>query len=439
MTTPNDAGHAVEESTVVSAADESAKRFAADGALLLVANGLAGLLFLLVHAVLGRWMDGVDYALVVSLLGLLNVLSVGGNALQLAMARATAGRAARTDAWSSLARSGLGRMVRLLPLLLLAWCGVAWLLRPHLAGASATAPFAALVLLGVIAALRLIVPLAQGLLQGLRRFGWIAAAAIGGAVTRLTAAVVVAAASGGVTAVLGAFVAGATATLALSLWPVRDRLRAPSSGATTNDGPDDAAVWRYALRVGAGQIALFTLMNVDLVLAPRLLAGDALAAYGKAAVLARAVIFLPLPVVGAMVPRAAVSARRGLVGAPLLFVLGVGALLALVAATWPTLLLQLLYGAGTEPAAADLLARMVWAVLPLAAIEVALPWLWARGRTGGVISLAVPVSLYVAVLLAGDLVAGDPARLVGAVAAASLGCLLWLVLAARVESRWVGS
>ncbi|MEM8997497.1 MAG: hypothetical protein AAGF23_22115, partial [Acidobacteriota bacterium] len=176
-------------------------RFAADGALLIVANGLAGLLFLAVHVVLGRSMDGVDYAALVSLIGLLNVLSVGSNALQVAMARFTAGVDAASAA--RLSRRVFGRVARLTPAALLLWLAASFALRGLLDAPSVLA----LWLLGLGASLQLFTPLAQGLLQGQRLFGWLAAAALAGAGARLAWAGAVAASGGRVSAALLAFVA----------------------------------------------------------------------------------------------------------------------------------------------------------------------------------------------------------------------------------------
>ncbi|MEM8964296.1 MAG: hypothetical protein AAGD38_22615, partial [Acidobacteriota bacterium] len=96
--------------------------------LLIVANGLAGLFFLLVHVVLGRWMSGTDYALLVSLIGLLNVLSVGANSLQLTVARFTAARP-EPDAWRGPLLHGARRLAFWIVPLVLGWSVVSLWLR----------------------------------------------------------------------------------------------------------------------------------------------------------------------------------------------------------------------------------------------------------------------------------------------------------------------
>lgn len=397
---------------------DSAGRYAADGLLLILANGLAGLFFLLVHVVLGRSMDGKDYAILVSLIGLLNVLSVGANALQLTVARFTADRlSVTTDAWHRLARplalwSGPA---------LLAWCVVAWLFREALG----TPPYAALVVLGVIAGLQLFVPLAQGLLQGLRLFTWIASAAVVGGLVRWLTAWGIAVLGGGVTEVLGAFVLSALAALAVCLWPLRRRLRLKPSDAPASV---EAPIYSYYWKVVAGQIALFTLMNADLVFAPRLL-GEAVAPYSKAAILARTAIFLPLPIVAAMFPRAVASRSWRVLLGPLFLVLGVSITLAVIASTWPREVLAIMFGS-FEEGAPQILGAYVWATIPLALIEVVLPWLWARDRLFTVISLTFPVLLFVAWLLR---MPADALAIVSTLGTAAWLSLIWLAAAEGIR------
>ena len=264
----------------------------------MVANGVAGLLYLLVHVVLGRKLDGLEYASFVSLVGLLNVLGLGATALQLTLARFTAEAEGNPSFWTALIRRafrgglwwGLAAWV--------GWSLLALGLVDHLQAPS----WWALVLLGLTAVLQLLGPLVNGALQGLRRFGWMATSSIAGAGTRLTTAGLIAMAGGGATQVLVAFVAGAAAALGAGLWPLRRLLAsAPSSEEASIILPGQD-IRRYFLWVILGQGALFLLINADLVLAARLLSGDALAAYGKAAMLARVVVFLPLPLVIAMFP-----------------------------------------------------------------------------------------------------------------------------------------
>ncbi|MEM1205015.1 MAG: hypothetical protein AAGN66_17425 [Acidobacteriota bacterium] len=403
---------------------DSTRRFAADGLLMIGANGTAALLYLLVHVALGRRLPGVDYAVLVSLLGLLNILGIGAAALQTTLARYIA-LAAQDDGddgglWLAVTRRALRRAgLWALPAAGL-WCLATPWLRDALGAPSAWA----LVLLGATAALQLFQPLVQGSLQGLRRFGALAGSSMAGAATRLLAAVTVVYLGGGVTAALWAFVLGALVALAVACWPLRNALRGAESPGTPDF--DSGPIYRYLGLALVGQAALYGLMNADLVLAPRLLQGETLAAYSKAAMLARTVVFLPLPLVIAMFPRAVVSGRRRILAGTMAAAAALAAVPATLVALWPGVFLAWMYGA-VEPQAPALLRQYVWAMLPLLLVEVAVPYLWARRQPWAVVALVLPMLLYASALTR---LPDRPEAMIQGVAAAGTLFLLWLLAAA---------
>lgn len=385
------------------------QRFALDGLLMIAANGAAGLCYLLVHVVLGRRMDGLEYASLVALIGLLNVLSLGGTALQVVLARFTAESelAGRSQLWMTALRRALERGLFWGLGALALWALLAWPLVEPLAAPS----WIALILLGLTAGLQLTAPLVHGALQGLRRFGWLAASSLAAAGGRLSVATLIAYLGGGATWAMIAFVAGAAAALGVGLWPLRRPLRRPlrskdwdvdadSSTFPAVDLPT-ADLWRELWIVVLGQGALFLLINGDLILSARVLEGPELEAYGKAAMLARIVVFLPLPLVIAMFPRAAVSAHRGLLLGPLAVVTAVALTAAGLVYGLPDLLLGWMYGDAVAPVSAEAaeLARLyALAAVPLVWVEVLMPYLWARRRARGALLLWLPAAFYLVVL-----------------------------------------
>ena len=103
-----------------------------DGVLMTVSNAVAGGLFLATHMVVGRSLEGVDYALLVALLGLLNVLGVPQATLQLVVARfaaepatgepmGTAAAWVRLLRWSVRQVTWVGAVAMVLWLLCLPW------------------------------------------------------------------------------------------------------------------------------------------------------------------------------------------------------------------------------------------------------------------------------------------------------------------------------
>ncbi|MCX7819830.1 MAG: hypothetical protein N2652_11600 [Kiritimatiellae bacterium] len=398
---------------------------ARDSVVMIVSNGLAGLLFLAVHMVAGRWMAPTEYAAFASLLGLLWIVLVPSAALQVAVARyASEYCHARDDAmWGGL----VGSVVRLVTaggaLLAAGWCVAAtplqvWLRAPTVG---------AVRWVGLIAWLSLYAPVVSGALQGARRFGWIAAAALAPGLVRLGLAWPVARAGGDAAAMLGVYAASVAAGLAVGLGPLCRAL------ATSQPERLDLRPFaRYFGPVAGGQLVLYVLMNADLIFAPRLLSAPVLSAYGKAAMLARSVLFLPMPLVVAMFPRAVVSARRRMLLQPVAMALGLSAALAAVVTAVPGLALRVMYG--VESAVMVRLVRAyVWGVIPLALTGILLQYLWARHRTAGpAAALAPVVAGYVGVLLtAGE---GNPIGIILAMVVAGLCALL--VLAAEVLRLW---
>ncbi|MDA8019468.1 MAG: hypothetical protein MPN21_18655, partial [Thermoanaerobaculia bacterium] len=294
-----------------------------DGALMTVANALAGGLFLATHMAVGRQLDGVDYSLLIALLGLLSVLGVPQATMQIVVARFAAEPPAEGNdpaqaasaAWVRLLRGAVRQVHRLGSMALVIWILCLPWSRGLVPGASAVD----LVLIALVAWIGLYSPIFSGALQGRHRFLWLAASGAGGALARLLLAAAAAVLFGRVDVVLIAWVASYAVSVLVAAWPLRTELAAredpkPDAGQTGESGPQaafaDPRLGRYGAWVLAGQFIFFGLLNADLILAPRLLADDDLAVYGKVAMLCRSVLFLPVPVVLAMFPRAVASTSR---------------------------------------------------------------------------------------------------------------------------------
>lgn len=345
--------------------------FTWDVGILFVGNGLMSLLFLIFHMVAGRKLPGESYAEYMAMIGLFNVLAVPATAMQYTMARYVAEQhqLSAMEAWLRIVRKGLIGVTRWGLLALGLWCLCTPFLRPWLnAGATAN-----LVWVGVIAFVFLYTPILGGALQGSRRFGWFVSSGIGVAVSRLLMVLPVLWLSGGVASVLAVVAVSYAVGLLISLWPLR--------GARTHGGeeplPATRDVQRYFWGVLLGQLAILSLIFADVILSKRLFAGETLAAYGKAAALSRIVLFLTMPIIIAMFPRAVTSRNPRILIAPLAATLGISVAAAAFISLWPGLPMKVVYGV-SDPLSQDLLRRYVWAAIPLALINVVSPYLWAR-------------------------------------------------------------
>lgn len=394
-------------------------RYAWDSGVLFVGQGLAAFLFLLFHMLIGRRMHGEGYAEFVALIGLLNVLNVPAGVMQMTMARYVAERTQSVTeaAWLHLVRSGLRSVTRWGLLALAGWCLLAPALRAGLRASSA----GSLVMVGVIAFIFLYTPILGGALQGSRRFGWFALSGIGVAVSRLALAGPVLFINRGVAAMLGVVAASFAVGLVISYWP----LRAHRAAVEPAPLPPARDIHRYFWGVLIGQCALFLLMNVDIILSPRLFDGPTLAAYGKAATLSRIVFLLPLPMITAMFPRAVTSDRPWIVLAPLGATLGISLAAASALSLFPALPMRLMYGV-SDPIYLAIMRRYVWAAIPLALLNTLSPYIWARRNVAHTLWL-VPVTLgYIFVVYRFVQTPYQLIHTLGAAGAAALLLLLWM-------------
>jgi O-antigen/teichoic acid export membrane protein len=300
---------------------------------------------------------------------------------------------------------------------LVLWCPVASALREVL-GAY---PFSGLMVLGAIAFVSLFAPVIGGTLQGARYFGWMASASIGGAGARLVLAVLAVALGGGVTAVLVAVALALGLGLLIGYLPFhRVFVRTPLARDL-----DTRPVYRYFWPVLAGHAMLFLLMNADLILSVRFLEGEELAAYGKAAMLSRTVLWLPLPVVVAMFPRAVNTDRIAVLLGAFGFALFTCVAGALFISLLPGLPLRVMYGIDT-PLHRELARVYVWAIVPVCLATILAQYLWARHRTSIVVWSAPAVAAFLAALF---LFHETAFQVLGCLAAGGSAVLLWFGLA----------
>ena len=324
-------------------------------------HGLSGLFFLLVHVVAGRLLEGDVYASFTSLLGLLFVLNVAAGAVQVAVARYASEHAheQKLDLWAALIHKvsltiTIGGLI----------CLVLWSLCASWLADLLHAPSAwSLILLGLIAFFSLYSPVLGGGLLGARRFGWLALVSLLPAVGRLGGVTVAALISGGVHALLIGVLFSVVLGIVMAIIPVWQLIRHKPKQ-QYNMRP----IVVYFIPVLIGRAVLQLMMNADIILFPRLLSGEDFEVYGKAATLARTILFLPLPVALAMFPRAVVSSRRIILLGPVIFSLAACIAGAIFMTLWPEIPLKLMYGVEGE-AYNVILQRYVWAVIPVALVQ----------------------------------------------------------------------
>src|SRR6266511_1237417 len=221
----------------------------------------------------------------------------------------------------------------------------------------------AVILIGTVPGLAL-----QGMLQGVQRFGALAAALLLNAGARLAVGVGLVAAGHGVDGALAASVAGSVLAMLLPLTLLRPMLAgrgvpsgAPPGGPAVPSGAPRPAPATAALgrEVGAAALAflgLLLLTNVDLLLARHYLAAEPSGLYAAGAVVAKIAYWAPQFVATIVFPRLATeaAARRRLLARAAAAITALGVALMVVVAAAPELAVTLPFGAAYRDVGPDL-------------------------------------------------------------------------------------
>lgn len=373
--------------------EDSSGQLTWDSAMLFVGNGVISVLFLLFHVVTGRLLSGAAYAELVAMIGLLNVLNVPAGVMQLTISRYVAewGQDAEDKTWLQIVHSGLRSVTKWGLVALVIWCVLSIPLRDQMQAHSVTSLWCA----GLAAFVFLYTPILGGALQGRHLFGWFVISGLGVGLSRLVFAGGLLPFSKTAASMLLAVSLSFVVGLVLSWIPLRKEKPDPEAEPLKMD---DHGIRKYFWGVLLGQGALYLLINADLILMPRLLEGDTLEAYSKAATVARIVFFLPLPIMIAMFPRAVVSQKPSILVIPLVATLGISLLAAGFMSLFPSLLFNIIYGEVTAEQT-DLVKLYVWAAIPFALISILSPYLWARRQIALTMGLIPVTGFYVAGLL----------------------------------------
>jgi O-antigen/teichoic acid export membrane protein len=322
------------------------------GLVVAPAMALANALNYAFNLVMLRLLEPAAYGALGALLAVILIGTVPGLAVQAVVARHTAlragDRAAVAELWSrTLAAAtwlslGLGLLVAAAAPLLAAFL--------HLGSLGPALWLAANVLpLPLVSAL-------QGMLQGVQRFGALAATLLLNAAARLAVGVALVAAGHGIDGALAASVAGSGLAMLLPLALLRPVLgespRRRGWRAAASGGPLGREVGAAALAF----LGLLLLTNVDLLLARHYLAPRASGLYAAGAVIAKIAYWAPQFVATIVFPRLATAsvARRRLLARAAAVVAGLGAALLIAVAAAPGLAVALPFGNGYRGVGPDL-------------------------------------------------------------------------------------
>ena len=349
---------------------------------MMIASTLGGALMFAVHKLAtwpGRGMPEQEYAILLTLLQVLNQMAIPAAGLQMSFVQQTVA----ADSGSR-ARELVGAFRALMKATFIIWLAGAtlvFLFQDQLVRDYKISNPAALWVTALIGLASLWTPILCGMLQGQQNFLWLGLASILNALTRVIAVGVIVLVLGGraAGAMTGALL-GMALALGVALWQTRAVWR----------GPAEQFLWRPWLKrmlpVTLGYGAATYMLTLDMIMVQGFFPkGDETAYYGAAGMIGRAVFFFLAPLTTVMFPKIARSAARSertdVLTQALVVTALMGAAAALFCTFLPELPLRLIYPAGYLQAA-SLVPLFAWCMLPLPLASVLINNLLARERFG---------------------------------------------------------
>lgn len=274
-----------------------------DSALMLGATSLTSLLHYAFSLVMGRMLGPADYSIMSALMGVYVVVSIPVTVISTVVAKSVSGRLAQGkeseiggviwQAWKQIVLYGGGIVLLLLML-------SPWLSR--FLQIDAVRPVIAMISI-ILPALALFA--ARGCLQGLQRFGALAANTVLEATLRLGSGIALVSlkleASGG----LLALTCSCLGAMGVAIWSLLPYLRRRAAS------KQETGMARYFFLTLAGYLAFAVLTNTDMILVRHFFPPQAAGEYAAAATLGKIALFLPAPMATVMFPKTALrNAQR---------------------------------------------------------------------------------------------------------------------------------
>lgn len=351
------------------------------GAFLFAATLVGNVCNYLFQFTMSRALPAGDFGALNAVLAVATILLTPASVVMMAVSRSVAERKARGEAETvGPFTVGVLRWALLFAAAAAAMMAVA---SPWIAGYLVLSDPWPVLLAGLIVGVGLIVPVNLGVFQGLQSFAAFGILLGLSGVLRLAAGIVLVSIGAGLLGALGASVVSSALILAGSLALLASRLR-NSGAARTKAPPLPAGRLRSVVPVAAGMLLFSILTNLDMILVKHFFGPEEAGRYAGAAILGRALLYLPTAIAMALYPMVAeaetlqgdsrVILRRGL---RLTAFLTAAALVPYV--LFPDLLLRILLGPAFV-SAAPLVRLFGLAMAPFTLVFVLLNFQLARRR-----------------------------------------------------------
>jgi O-antigen/teichoic acid export membrane protein len=365
------------EALTQSSRQHDKRGFLTQSGWLAFATGTSGVFMMLVHSV-AQLMPPSEYAVFVTLLRVLTLLSFASVGLQPVVAQQTAASTStgRFGELTGALRFIIGLIVRAwIMLMVLVALFQNELVRLLKLSDPKSLWLTALLVLGA-----LLHPVAQGVLQGIQNFRWLGLAIISNGVLRLgLSAVFVLVVHSSATGVVGSAVVAIVVSLSIAIWQIWEFLR----------GAADAFDWRAWARI-VWPAALLSasstvLISMDYIMIRAMMPQEATMYYAPAATLAVALVVLTTPIATVMLPKIARSMALGQksnsLQTALVSTLVVGAAGALVCTIAPSIPLGIMFpGNKLFQISGKILPWVIWAIAPMTLANVLIGDMIAKTR-----------------------------------------------------------
>lgn len=334
----------------------------------------------LFHFLSARELGPASYSDVVSLLALAGLIGLPLGGVQVVVARNVARLGAAGDAPGlraffrlGLVATGVVSVTIALAVIVFSPVIQRWL------GINGLSP---IVVTGALTIPALLTPIALGVAQGLQRFTLLSVSLAASTAVRLAALIFVLGLGFGVTGVLVATLVGSLVALAVPLARLDNYLRGPRA---RRPSISRHALATSLLPVIIGLLAITALTTADVIVAKAVFDDHDAGIYGSASLVGRVILYLPAAIVTVLLPKVSARTTRGeatgdILAASLGVTLAASALLTLVYAAVPDLVVRLAFGSAYEDAS-SLLYLFGIAMSGYALLNVLLIYHLARNTT----------------------------------------------------------
>lgn len=302
------------------------------------------------HFLAARELGPAPYGDVVSLLALAGLIALPLGGIQVVVARtvarlSTVDDAERLRAFVRLALVATAAVSAAITLALL-------LLSPLIQDWLGVGSLGAIALTGALTIPALLTPIALGAAQGLQRFTLLSVSLTLSTAVRLASLVVALALGFGVAGVLGASLVGSIVALGVPLAGLRARLRGPRAQPPPLSR---SALTTSLLPSVAGLLAITALTTADVLVAKVVLDDHDAGIYGGASLIGRVIFYLPAVILTVLLPKVSARTTRGeasgdILGASVAVTLAASALVTLVYALAPELVVRVAFGSEYDDA-----------------------------------------------------------------------------------------